>query len=70
MRPVKSPVAAMAVEMALKLGADAARAIVEQNLENSVTVLNNVTDRIMSSTSSTLFLYLPARTMQVLRKVD
>ena len=56
MKPVKSPIAAMAVEMAVKLGADAARAIVEQNLENSVTVLNNETDRIMSSTSRTLFL--------------
>lgn len=58
MRPVKSPVAARAVEIALKYGADSARAIVEQNLENSVTVLGSETDRIMSSSSCTLFLYL------------
>lgn len=58
MRPVKSPIAALAVGMALEYGADHARAIVEQNLENSVTVLGSETDRIMSSISRTLFLHI------------
>ena len=56
MRPEKSPVAAMAVDMALKSGAENARAIVEQDFENSVTVLNDRVDKIMSSSSRTLFL--------------
>lgn len=56
MIPVKSPVAAMAVDIALKTGADSAKAIIEQDIENSVTVLGDKTDRIMSSSSCTLFL--------------
>lgn len=56
MKPVKSPLAAMAVEIALKQGADSAKAIIEQSLSNSVTVLGSETDRIMSSSSLILYL--------------
>ena len=56
MKPVKSPLAAMAVDIALKQGADSAKAIIEQSLSNSVTVLGSETDRIMSSSSRILFL--------------
>ncbi len=44
--------------MAMELGADQARAIYEKDIENSVTVLNNEVDKLMSSVGSTLFLSL------------
>ena len=44
--------------MAIELGADQARSILEKDIENSVTVLNNEVDKLMSSSGSTLFLQL------------
>lgn len=52
------PIVEKAIEMALELGADQARAILEKDIENSVIVHNNEVDRLMSSSGSTLFLQL------------
>ncbi|MCQ2138236.1 MAG: TldD/PmbA family protein [Bacteroidales bacterium] len=58
MTDYRNPIIDKAIDMAIELGADQARAIVEKDIENSVTVLNNEVDKIMSSSSSTLFLQL------------
>jgi len=52
------PIVEKAIDMAISLGADQARAILEKDIENSVIVLNNEVDRLMSSSGSTLFLQL------------
>ena len=52
------PIVEKAIDMAIELGADQARAILEKDIENSVIVLDNEVDRLMSSSGSTLFLQL------------